>query len=120
MERKTAIKIGTGEARAQLAEAWFTFLKFVALTAIFHAAATKSDYIILHALKWACYLLLFGWTEYKINQLIWVLFPSVNPISKPRKNWYIAISVWISANIMIGVYFLVFYLIDIFMEFNKS
>ena len=120
MERKTVIKTGTGEARAQLAEAWFTFLKFVALTAIFHAAATKSDYIILHALKWACYLLLFGWTEYKINQLIWALFPSVNPISKPRKDWYIVISVLISANIMIGVYFLVFYLFNVFMEFNKT
>lgn len=120
MDRKTAIKINTGEANAHLAEGWFTFLEYVALTAIFHAAATKTDHIVLHALKWACYLLLFRWTEYKIDQLIWALFPSADPISKRRKEWHIAISVGISANIMIGVYFLVFYLINVFMEFNKT
>ena len=119
MDRNTAIKIITGEAHAKLAEGWFKFLGFVALTAVFHAAAAKTDHLILEALKWICYIFLFRWTNFKIDQLIWLLFPSTNPVSKRRKEKNVIISVFISTMIMLFVYFLVLFLINSFLG-NKG
>jgi hypothetical protein len=118
MDRETIIKYGTGEARAIVAEAWFTFLGFVAATAVLHAAAEKTEVLPLTILKWTSYAMLFGWVNYKIDQLIWAHFPVADPTKKKAKNWHIALSVWVSSMIMFGVYALVFYLVNVLLKAN--
>lgn len=118
MDRETALKYGTGEARAIAAEAWFTFLGYVAATAVLHAAAAKTNALALVILKWVSYALLFGWVNYKVDQLIWTHFPVTDPTKKRAKGWHIAVSVTASTFIMFGVYALVFYLVEVFLKAN--
>lgn len=106
--------LGTYEAHAKLAEAWFTYLGFVAATAIFHAAAEKTNDTSLIVLKWACYFLLFGWVQFKINKLIWFLYPPADIENNKPSNIVLGFSVWLSSMIVFSSYYLSLYLFKVF------
>lgn len=110
-------KLGTGEAQAYLAEAWFKFLGFILIIAVFHAAAESSDIPILQVVKWASYLALWRWTMYKVDSFVWVLFPRLNPeqnkkISDRALFW----SVLLSTNFAFYAYILALAVVDVINE----
>jgi len=113
MHEDTLKKIGTGEAHAVVAEAWFTFLGFLAATAVVQTAEQKSGDVSLSAIKWISYVLLFRWVNYKVNQLIWLHFPSVEPENTRNLAMrQVALSSAVSGAITISSYFLVLRAID--------
>ena len=114
--KNIGLMLGTHEAHAMLAEAWFTFLGFVAVTAVFHAAAQKTDAVPLIALKWVCYFLLFNWVYYKICKLIWFIYPPADIVNGKPTNLVIGLSVWLSSTAMLGVYKLSFLLFEVFIS----
>jgi hypothetical protein len=116
--KQIGIKMGTFEAHAIIADAWFKFLGFVAVTAIFHYAATKTDTLLLSSLKWTCYILLFGWCNYQVNKLIWFVYPSSDIENEKPNDITIGVTVWLSSMIMLATYKLVFFLLGVFVETN--
>ena len=107
MEEQWKKKTVLGESQAILAEAWFTYLGFLTLTAVFHAVAEKSGSPGFIAMKWICYLALWRWVMYKVDSFIWVVFPSVKPTAGKRnhgKAFFLAIAV--STNIAGMSYFI--------------
>ena len=120
MKREDIRKLARGELHAIFAEAWFKFLGFVAVTTVFHAAAIKSGHIVLVIFKWACYLLLAMWTNFKIDQAIWTFFPSVDPTSFNTKPRLFPLSVFLSVMLATGVYMLVIILIQVFLELDSG
>ena len=107
------IRINTGESRARLAETWFKFLGFVGLTTVIHAAAQTTANWGLAVLTLVCYIVMFGWVEFRVDSLIWRLFPSVDPTSESVDHSRIPISVGASATIMIGVYLFAISLVEV-------
>ena len=114
--KKVAIMLGSHEAHAKLAEAWFTFLGFATVTSIFHAAAEKTNSLQLIGLKWICYFLLFNWVYYKISKLIWFIYPPSDIENGRPKNIVIGISVWLSFMAMLFTYQLSLYLFKVFID----
>lgn len=115
------IKTVLGEAQAILAEAWFSYLGFLTLTALFHAVADKSGVMGFIAFKWICYLALWRWVMFKVDSLIWVMFPQVKP--EPGKHigstaffW----SIFISTNIAGYSYFISFKAIELINQLGGS
>jgi len=118
MDKDLALKYGTGEARALLAEAWFTFLGFVAATAVVHAVATKTSATPVLIVKWLSYAMLWGWLSYKIDQLIWSHIPNVDPRKKTATPAQLAFSVFTSFMLTMGAYWLVVVVIAALIETN--
>lgn len=110
------LKLGTHEAQAKIAEAWFTFLGFSAVTAVFHAASIKADSYLIDGIKWVCYFLLFNWVYYKLSLLIWHLYPPSDPTDNRASMTAMGVSVWLASTVMLGVYLLSFQLFDIFVK----
>ncbi|HVB48170.1 MAG TPA: hypothetical protein VNF69_07250 [Burkholderiales bacterium] len=60
-------------ALAALAPEWFRALEWLGVTAAVHVLATWTDSTLLVAAKWICYLMLFTWMSYKVDQgLQWI------------------------------------------------
>ena len=107
MDDQWKTKTVLGESQAILAEAWFTYLGFLTLTAVVHAVAEKSGLAGFVAMKWISYLAIWRWVMYKVESLIWVVFPSVRPSAGKRvygKAFFLAIV--ISTNIAGMSYFI--------------
>jgi len=116
INKELSVKLGTQEAHAIIAEAWFKFLGYTGATAIFHAAAEKVGSYPLVILKWVCYLLLFNWVNYQINKLIWFAFPSTDIVNAKPSDKAIGISVFVSSVLMLCIYKFVFYLFEVFVK----
>lgn len=100
MEDQWKIKTVLGESQAILAEAWFTYLGFLTLTAVVHAIAEKSGIAGFVAMKWICYLAIWRWVMYKVDSFIWVVFPSVKPsVGKQVYGRAFFLAIIISTNI---------------------
>ncbi|KXS31513.1 MAG: hypothetical protein AWT59_2380 [Candidatus Gallionella acididurans] len=96
MDKEIQTKIVLGEAGADLAEAWFKLLGFVAVTGVFHAAAEKTDLLGLAAVKWICYGLMFIWLQYKVDKATWLLFPTADPTNEKAKLRHLSIALTVS------------------------
>jgi hypothetical protein len=116
MDKDLALKYGTGEARALLAEAWFTFLGFVAATAVVHAVAARTSAMPVLVVKWFSYAMLWGWLSYKVDQLIWSHFPGVDPLKKKATPAQLAFSVFTSFMLTMGAYWLVVVVMNALIE----
>jgi hypothetical protein len=107
MDNIWRIKLATGEAQSAVAEAWFTYLGFLTLTAILHAVADKSGIPGFVAFKWICYLALWRWVMYKTDRTIWIMFPTADPAKNKKIKWRVLFwSVFISTNVVGFSYFI--------------
>lgn len=118
MDRELLRRYGTGEARALFAEGWFSFLGFTAATGVLHAVAEKSGAMPVVTVKWLSYLMLWWWLSYKVDRLIWMHFPVVDPLKRKATLSQIAFSVWLSFMITLGTYFIVVDIIDSLVKSN--
>jgi len=105
-------------------EAWFTFLGFALLTGVFHVAATKIDHLSLVILKWTCYVFLFLWLSIKIRHFFFKIFPSTNPtldgFSFKKRRLLRVCTEWLSAVIVVGVYFFVLFTTRLFLSVDNQ
>lgn len=114
-------KIALGQAQSILAEAWFAYLGFLTLTAVFHAVAEKSGIVGFLIFKWLCYLALWRWVMFKVDSFIWVLFPQAKPEYGKESSFKILFwSFLISTNIAGYSYFISLKAIEIINQIGAA
>lgn len=120
-QEKLYIKLVRGSYLVDLAELWFTFLEYSAITAVFHSVSELlPSFLLATIIKWICYGTLFFWISTKFEQFFILILSSADIAGGGFILWHHVVIFLISSSLGIAVYYFSVNVVKIFMVAGSS